>query len=91
MTGYGKAELSAERRNIKVEVRSLNSKFFDLNLRLPSGFREKEMLLRTQLAEKMQRGKVDCSIEVENTGAQKNFSINKELATGYFNYLYIFY
>ena len=85
MTGYGKAEKVLERRSVKVEIRSLNSKFFDLNLRLPSGFREKEMPLRNLMAEKLQRGKIDCSVEIENTGVQKNFTINKELATGYFN------
>ncbi len=87
MTGYGKAERTTKGFTIKAEVRSLNSKFMDVNLRLPQNFREKEMVLRNLLSEKLQRGKVDCTVTIEYSGAQKVFSINRELAIGYFNEL----
>jgi len=87
MTGYGKAELIKKDLTVKAELRSLNSKFLDVNLRLPLNLREKEIPLRNLLSEKVVRGKVDCTVTIEYTGAQKNFSINKDLATGYFKEL----
>jgi uncharacterized protein (TIGR00255 family) len=62
MTGYGKAEGHAGKRKYSVEIRSLNSKQFDLSLRLPSQFREMEMDLRNYLTQRLQRGKVDAGI-----------------------------
>lgn len=87
MTGYGKAEQTVKDFIVKVEVRSLNSKFLDVNMRLPQNFREKEMMLRNLLSEKLLRGKIDCTVTVEYSGAQKVFSINRKLAIGYFNEL----
>ena len=59
MTGYGKAEGVVGNRKYNVEVRSLNSKQFDLNTRIPSMFREKEMVLRKLLRSRVIRGKCD--------------------------------
>lgn len=83
MTGYGKAEVTTEKFYVKVEMRSLNSKFFDLNLRCPSQFRDKEMVLRNFLSEKLQRGKVDVQVVFESVGAVQSFSINKKLIQTY--------
>ncbi|MCY7409987.1 MAG: YicC family protein [Chitinophagales bacterium] len=86
MTGFGKAETMQDGKSIKVEVRSLNSKFFDLNLRLSSSLRNKENEIRILLTEKLQRGKVDVSISMGN-GEESKVSINKEVAKKYFSEL----
>jgi uncharacterized protein (TIGR00255 family) len=87
MTGYGKAEKSQEGKSLKAEIRSLNSKFLDLNLRLPYSFKDKEIEVRNLVTEKVQRGKVDLFIIVENGAAEKNISFNRELAKRYYNEL----
>ncbi|MEZ5198348.1 MAG: YicC/YloC family endoribonuclease [Bacteroidales bacterium] len=87
MTGYGKAECECRNQKLVVEVKSLNSKQLDINARIPNGYREKEIELRALISEKLQRGKVDFSINVENAGAAANFSINKELARKYYREL----
>jgi len=83
MTGYGKAEYSSDNFYIKTEVRSLNGKFFDLNLRYPPQFREKEMGVRNMLSEKIVRGKCDVQLVFEATGAIQSHTINKELVKAY--------
>ena len=83
MTGFGKAELSSGTKVIRVEMRSLNSKFFDLNLRMPSQFREHEMTLRNKLNEQLERGKIDCSVFYEDLNSS-SFTINHQLAKNYF-------
>ncbi|MBX7094774.1 MAG: YicC family protein [Flavobacteriales bacterium] len=85
MTGFGKATGAYGNRKISVEVRSLNSKQLDLNLRLPSMFKEKEMELKSKIATEVERGKVDVSIYYENFGEEKNYSINTALAESYYN------
>ena len=87
MTGYGKAECECRKQKLVVEVKSLNSKQLDINARIPNGYREREIELRTLISEKLQRGKVDFSINVESAGAAANFSINKELARKYYQEL----
>lgn len=85
MTGYGKATASFERKKIVVEIRSLNSKSLDLNLRLTSSYREKELEIRAIIAEYLDRGKVEASITIENTTETKNFTINKAVVATYYN------
>ncbi|MEP7129381.1 MAG: YicC/YloC family endoribonuclease [Chitinophagales bacterium] len=87
MTGYGKAELSQNGKTIKAEIRSLNSKFLDLNLRLPFSFKDKEIEVRSLITEKLQRGKIDLFISIEAGADDKNISINKELAKRYYEEL----
>jgi uncharacterized protein (TIGR00255 family) len=65
MTGFGQASLDDGQSQIYVEVKSLNSKFLDLNLRLPKTFSEKELEVRNLVSEKLERGKVSVSIEYE--------------------------
>ncbi|RNC64568.1 YicC family protein [Proteiniphilum sp. X52] len=65
MTGYGKAVAELPNKKITVEIKSLNSKQFDLFTRLPSAYREKEIALRNSLARRLVRGKVDLSMNVE--------------------------
>ena len=77
MTGYGKAELNLSNANFSIEVRSLNSKQIDVNVKMPSVYREKEIGLRKLLSEKLQRGKIELSIWREKSESSLNFTINK--------------
>lgn len=87
MTGFGKSETSNAYYNIVVEVRTLNSKFLDLNLRMPQVLRNREFLVRTLLQDKLQRGKADCSIQIEFNQQQTTTSINRAMAKQYYNEL----
>lgn len=69
MTGFGRASAEAEGKRITVEVKSLNSKQLDLNLRVPALFRAQEIELRAMVLAELERGKVDLSVSVENIGA----------------------
>ena len=62
MTGYGKAEINLANTNFTIEVKSLNSKQIDLNIKMSSMYRDKEIVLRNLLSEKLQRGKIELSI-----------------------------
>jgi uncharacterized protein YicC (UPF0701 family) len=68
MTGYGKSEVQWEDKNIRIEIRSLNSKTADINLRIPSYLRELESELRKRITQLLFRGKIDVSIYVEYNG-----------------------
>lgn len=85
MTGYGKAAGTFEGKKIVVEIRSLNSKSLDLNLRLMPLYREKELDLRAIIGEHLDRGKVEVSVSLENSGDSKNYTINRDLAQAYYN------
>ena len=65
MTGYGRAVVELPNKKITIEIRSLNSKQFDLFTRLPLLYREKEIALRNSLSKQLERGKVDLSMNVE--------------------------
>lgn len=83
MTGFGKATGSFEGKKITVEIKSLNSKLFDLSIKMPSAYREKELTLRSLLSEKLGRGKVDLSIHTESMEVEKKVTINQSLALAY--------
>ncbi|MFT5480259.1 MAG: hypothetical protein ACI9NN_001226 [Bacteroidia bacterium] len=86
MTGYGNAEKLTEKFNIKVEIKSLNGKFLELNLRVPRMLGEREMTLRKYLSSKLVRGSVLCLVNIErNVLSSDQVAINKELAHIYFN------
>lgn len=87
MTGFGKAECLCQNQKLSIEIKSLNSKFFDLNLRVPNGFREKEPEIRTMLNNRLHRGKVDFTLNIEDAGDHGNYSINQALAKKYFEEL----
>ena len=65
MTGYGKAETKLQTKRLVVEIKSLNSKQLDINVRLSSQFRSQELLVRTILGKQLERGKVDVAIYTE--------------------------
>jgi uncharacterized protein (TIGR00255 family) len=87
MTGFGKAVGELPNKKITIEVKSLNSRQFDLSLRVPGLYREKESELRGELSKQAERGKIDFSIFSEYTGEANVISINKPLAKGYYNEL----
>jgi uncharacterized protein (TIGR00255 family) len=84
MTGYGRAEGGDGERKYTIEVKTINSKQFDLQMRMPALFKEKELELRTFLLQRLERGKVELSIQVDASEAVENFTINKPLAHKYF-------
>jgi len=83
MTGYGKAQYEDDRVFIKVEIKSVNSKQFDLKLRLPVDFSFKETWARSELQKLLFRGKVECHVTVERYD-QMPFEINEKVADQYF-------
>ena len=84
MTGYGRAEGGDGERKYTIEIKTINSKQFDLQLRVPGLFKEKELELRTFLLQRLERGKVELTIQVEASQSVENFTINKVLAHKYF-------
>ena len=87
MTGYGKAILELPRKKISIEIKTLNSKNLDLNVRLPSCYREKELELRSKLSQLLVRGKVDFSIFIDTNGGETTTTINKEVVNNYIDQL----
>jgi uncharacterized protein (TIGR00255 family) len=84
MTGFGKITGSFESKKVSIEIRSLNSKSLDLNVRIASNYRELESEIRKIVGEELDRGKIDVYINLDSTGDTKNFTLNKDLAKAYF-------
>lgn len=76
MTGFGRGCVSSPTKKITVEIKSLNSKQFDFSMRMPSYFRELEVETRNYLASKLERGKVDVSVNVESLAVETPTTIN---------------
>jgi len=87
MTGYGKAVTELPQKKVTVEIKTLNSKNLDLNVRVPSAYREKELAVRSKLSKQLVRGKVDFSIFIEVTGDETTTVINKEVVNNYIDQL----
>lgn len=87
MTGFGKAVCELPQKKVTVEIRSLNSRQLDLNLRIPSLYRDKEAELRGEISRTLERGKIDFSIYMENTGAESSSVMNTQLAEAYYHEL----
>lgn len=87
MTGYGRVVNEFELRTITVEIRSLNSKFNDVKIKLPQTYREKELDIRKIIADKLQRGKIDVLIEIQSTTGDEDVKINRSLFKKYFQEL----
>ncbi|MBN1199298.1 MAG: YicC family protein [Bacteroidales bacterium] len=86
MTGYGKTVAVLPEKNITIEIKSLNSKGIDLNMKIPSWFRDKELDIRNILSS-LQRGKIDLYISVQATGNALNYTLNKPVAHRYYELL----
>lgn len=87
MTGYGKSVLQLATKKVTIEIKSLNSKNLDLNTRIPSYYKEKELSVRKRLATKLVRGKVDFSIFVEMTADETSTTVNKGVVNEYMEQL----
>ena len=87
MTGYGKSVLQLPTKKLTIELKSLNSKNLDLNTRMPSIYREKELDIRKMLADSLERGKIDFSIFVEMTAEDTSTQINEPVVRQYINQL----
>ncbi|MDC1168417.1 YicC family protein [Flavobacteriaceae bacterium] len=87
MTGYGKSVLHLSDKKVTIEIKSLNSKNLDLNVRIPSYYRVKELAVRKELASKLVRGKVDFSIYIEMTADETSTTVNKGVVTEYMQQL----
>ena len=84
MTGYGKATAAYSGKRVSVEVRSLNSKSLDLNVRYAPIYKELEGNIRAIIGEYLDRGKVDVTINIDGTGDAKNYTVNQDLAKAYY-------
>jgi uncharacterized protein (TIGR00255 family) len=84
MTGFGRAEKKAGDKTFLVDIKSLNGKQFELQLKLPAFLKPYEFDIRSLLSEKLIRGSVDCMISLKETGNAKPVTINTELAKAYY-------
>ena len=84
MTGFGRAEQSVGDKTFLVDIKSLNGKQFDLQLKLPAFLKPFEFDIRKLLSEKLGRGTVDCTISLKETGNAKPVTINTDLAKAYY-------
>ena len=84
MTGFGRAEKSVGDKTFLVDIKSLNGKQFELQLKLPAFLKPFEFDIRKILSEKLLRGSVDCTINLKDTGSAKPVSINTDLAKAYY-------
>lgn len=87
MTGFGKSVIQLPTKKITIEIKSLNSKSLDLNARMPSMYREKELTIRKQISNSLTRGKIDFSLFVEMTGEGTSTQINKTIVNQYIKQL----
>ncbi|AWM13526.1 YicC family protein [Flavobacterium sp. NRK F10] len=83
MTGFGKAYLQLPTKKITVEIKSLNSKGLDLNVRMPAAYREMELSLRNTISQSLERGKIDFSLYIEITGEETTSRINVPIVKSY--------
>lgn len=88
MTGYGQARYEDENYSISVEVKTLNSKFLDVGVRMPKSFNDKEILVRNLISEKLERGKVSLILEYSNKeDTTVRVNINEQLFKEYYEKL----
>ncbi|MBL7471873.1 YicC/YloC family endoribonuclease [Robertkochia sediminum] len=83
MTGFGKSVRQLPSKKITIEIKSLNSKSLDLNARIPSNYREKELEMRRLIADNLQRGKVDFNLYIEITGEETTTKVNQGIVREY--------
>ncbi|HPQ12981.1 MAG TPA: YicC family protein [Paludibacteraceae bacterium] len=83
MTGFGKATCEYEGKKIVVEIKSLNSKQLDLSLKIAAAYRNKELEIRTEILQKLERGKIDVAIYIDNSGKDVANQINPSVFLSY--------
>lgn len=87
MTGYGTESGQYNEKQVTVEIRSLNSKFCDVAMRIPNHLKSKEIELRSLVNKRLERGKIEFSIRIEQSENEAAVSINQDLAKKYFDEL----
>lgn len=87
MTGFGKTEFEVGTKKITLEIKSLNSKQLDINTRVPSMYREKDLEIRRLISEMLTRGKVDFAIYLDNLGTESTSRINSAIIKDYYSQL----
>lgn len=85
MTGFGKVTSEFPSKKVTVEIKALNGKQLDLSTRIPSVYREKEMLLRNMLLQDLERGKIEFNIYIEYVGKDIPTQINATAVESYYN------
>ena len=85
MTGFGKATCEYGSRKIVAEVKSLNSKQLDISTRISNLYREKDIEIRTELSQQLERGKIDMSLYIDNSGKESVSHINQSVITSYYH------
>ena len=83
MTGFGKSSFQVYNKKITLEIKSLNSKSIDLNIRIPQIYKEKELFLRKIISDYLERGKVDFILSIENSSENTSSSLNIPVIQGY--------
>lgn len=87
MTGFGKSMINLDGKSVTIEIKSLNSKQLDSNIKLPPAFREKEPEIRSIISQRLERGKIELTGNIDFTDGELPSSINKSLVTGYYREL----
>ncbi len=87
MTGFGRAEFEVNNKKFTIEIKSLNSKQTDINTRIPALYREKDIEIRRELSDKLERGKIDFNLYIENLGDETSSKINEPILKSYFHQL----
>ena len=87
MTGFGRGEGVFEGKKLTIDIKSLNSKSFDLNIKIPLRYKEKEFEIRKLLNDRVLRGKVDCYINFESLEDSNDVKINQEVVKNYIEQL----
>lgn len=87
MTGFGRSEGFFDGKKITIDLKSLNSKTFDLNIKIPHRYKEKEFEIRKLLNDSLMRGKIDCYINIEHTETRNNIIINNDVVQSYMQQL----
>ena len=83
MTGFGKASCEYNNKKIVIEIKSLNSKQLDVQTRIAALYREKDIELRNAIAARLERGKIDLSLYIEDAGATAATRINQAVVENY--------
>jgi uncharacterized protein (TIGR00255 family) len=84
MTGFGRVEKAVGDKTFLIDIKSLNGKQFELNLKMPAFLKPFEFDIRRILSSRLGRGSIDCTINLKETGASKPVTINTELAKAYY-------
>src|SRR5690606_15175985 len=83
MTGFGKASVQLQLKKLTIEIKALNSKSLDLSVRVAQQYKEKEVEASNMIAQRLERGKIECSLYIEVTGEETSSTINAPIVKSY--------